>query len=180
MNGYEHDRAFSDGYIPELRRIIGPHLLVPSSLEQDRHAAADLVVLRARDLTAACRIRRPGYADQYPNQFTLRYLREKGTKTEFGKIVDGWGDWMFYGHATGRGLDIAPWWLLDLHAFRSHLIRQSRRAIVCEDMSNHDGTWFRAFRIGSFPASPRLVIAQSEAVIVPNELATRVLFAIPE
>lgn len=164
---YQHDRAWSDRYIPQLRTLIGPYLLAPSSLEQDTKEAADLVVLRARDLTIACRVRRPGYAMDFPNQFTIRSKRSSGVTTEFEKIIDGWGDWFFYGHATSTFPEIKPWWLIDLSSFRSHLIRRtSRTAIKTDELPNGDGTYFRWFQIESFPSVPPLVIAQSEPTAV--------------
>lgn len=160
---YRSDRDWSDQYLPELRRVIGPYLLTPSSLEQDTKEAADLVVLRARDLTIACRIRRPnGYADRFPRQFTIRSRRDSRTTTEHEKIIDGWGDWFFYGHATESFPTICPWWLIDLSAFRSHLIRgESRRAIRMGEKPNGDGTYFYWFMIDSFPSEPALLISES-------------------
>lgn len=68
--GYESDRAWSDQFIPAMRQIIGPFLLEPSSFEVDTKQASDLVVLRARDQMVACRVRRQGYAERYPYEFT--------------------------------------------------------------------------------------------------------------
>lgn len=158
MSDYNTDRAWSDRWIPSLRDIIGPHLLIPSTFEQDANQAADLVVLRARDMTIACRVRRPGYATKYPNEFTIRSKRDSGAKTELKKIVDGWGDWMFYGHENGA--IISPWWLIDLHAFRAQLIR-NRGTIRCGNSSNHDGTYFSWFDVTTFATEPRLLIATS-------------------
>jgi hypothetical protein len=161
---YQVDRAWSDRFLPELRRLIGPHLLVPSSLEQDTKQVADLVVLRGRDLMIACRVRRPGYATLFPNQFTIRSRRDNGAKTELSKITDGWGDWFFYGHADTDERGIALWWLIDLSAWRAHLIRDGQRKqkhIRHGDRSNGDGTCFHWFDIGSFQSHPPLLIAQS-------------------
>lgn len=55
---YTDDRAWSDRYLPIMRQLIGPHLLMPSPLEVDAKQAADLIVLRGRDMTIACRVRR--------------------------------------------------------------------------------------------------------------------------
>jgi hypothetical protein len=146
-NDYARDRKWSDTYIPELRRLIGPHLLAPSSLEQDTREAADLVVLRARDVTIACRVRRPKYA-MYRDQFTIRLHRATGTMTEYEKIIDGWGDWLFYLIRDFDSIDFA-------------------------DIDNNDGrTSFRAYYIASFPSSPPLIIASSnspEFFVIPEE-----------
>jgi len=162
--GYETDRSWSDQYIPVLKRLIGPYLLETSSLEVDRKQAADLVVFKAKDVTVACRVRRHGYADRYPFEFTVRSHRDSGASTELEKLIAGWGDWMFYGHATQAGIDISRWWLLDLAAWRAGLIRKEDRAkIRCTEQSNGDGTHFVAFDVRSFPthAGRPLVIAAS-------------------
>lgn len=168
MGQYRDDASWSEQFIPEMRCLIGPHLLTPSSLEQDRHEASDLVVLRGRDMTIACRIRRPGYASRYPHQFTLRSHRENNMKTELAKIIEGWGDWLFYGHArTTEAVDgIEPWWLIDLSNFRAHLIRDGYRCtrqLRHDKQSNNDGTWFRWFDINSFSADPPLLVASSQS-----------------
>ena len=75
------------------------------------------------DKDIACRVRgKPRrYASRFPNQFTIRYQRDNGTRTELEKIIDGWGDWFFYGHEHGP--NIYPWYLIDLSSFRAALIR---------------------------------------------------------
>ena len=118
MASYASDRAWSDIMLNEIRQIVGPHLLRPTSFEMDCEQAADLFVFTARDMTIAARVRRPGYADRYPYEFTVRSGRDSGATTELAKIVDGWGDWFFYGHANDNDA-IVRWWLVDLKAFRS-------------------------------------------------------------
>ena len=38
---YAEDRAWSDRYLPIMRQLIGPHLLMPSPLEVDAKQAAE-------------------------------------------------------------------------------------------------------------------------------------------
>ena len=89
---YQSDRSWSDQFLPQVRAIVGPHLLVPAPFELDAKEATDLMVLRARDMTIAVRLRRPGYADKYRYQFTIRSKRDSGSKTEMAKLLEGWGD----------------------------------------------------------------------------------------
>jgi hypothetical protein len=158
--GYESDRQWSDRFIPAMKQIIGPHLLEPAPNEWDIGQATDLVVLQARNVCIAARVRRHGYADRYPYEFTVRSERDSGAATELRKVTDGWGDWMFYGHsgADGRGFD--RWWLVDLRAFRAALIRD-RNAVRCTAKSNNDGTHFVAFDLRSFPPRPSILVASS-------------------
>jgi hypothetical protein len=147
---YQSDRAWSDGFIPAIKRIVGPHLLEPSSLKVDTQQAADLVVLTGRNLTIAARVRRPGFADAFPYQFTIRAQRASGARTELQKIIDRWGDWFLYGHALSD-VDIGRWMLIDLHSFRA---ARSRRIIpdnMCGMKKNTDGrTTFAWFDIRGF------------------------------
>jgi hypothetical protein len=176
MGTYSNDRPWSDSFIPELRRLIGPHLLSPSSFEQDTCEAADLVVLKARDMTIACRVRRPEYAMNFRGEFTLRCKRDSGAKTELAKVAEGWGDWFFYGFATGVGVGIYPWSLIDLSAFRAAFVRQgftrngssTTPTVNWGRRSNGDGTAFAWFEIASFPSFPPLVIASSSSSLADD------------
>ncbi len=148
--GYDIDRRWSDAFIPAIKKIVGPLLLEESSFEVDTQQAADLVVLNARDKTIACRVRRSGYADRYGHEFTIRAKRDSGAKTELEKIVDGFGDWMFYGHAHENGMDVSRWMVISLPALRAAIIRKQARA---KNQSNGDGTHFVAFDVRDLPES---------------------------
>lgn len=167
---YQSDRQWSDQFIPQIKRIVGPYLLEPAPLEVDTKQAADLIILRARDMTIAARVRRHGYADNYPYEFTLRSRRDSGSKTEMSKITDGWGDWMFYGHEEHpNNGKLGRWFLVDLHAWRAHFIREgqrTRKSIVHGEKSNGDGTSFCWFDLTSFQSYPPILIAASHEV--PN------------
>lgn len=153
---YDKDRRWSDGFIPAIKAIVGPLLLEESSFEVDTQQAADLVVMNARDKTIACRVRRCGYADRYGNEFTIRAKRDTGTKTELEKIIDGFGDWMFYGHAAPDGMNISRWMVISLPALRAAIIRHQAHPMK---QSNGDGTHFVAFDVRRVPDA--CVIASS-------------------
>lgn len=147
---YDNDRRWSDAYIPAIKKIVGPLLLEESSFEVDTQQAADLVVMNARDKTIACRVRRPGYADKYGHEFTIRAKRDTGAKTELEKIIDGFGDWMFYGHAHSDGMSVCRWMVISLPALRAAIIRKQAIALK---KSNGDGTHFVAFDVRALPES---------------------------
>lgn len=160
MTGYRTDRAWSDRFIPSIKQIVGPHLLVPATLELDAREATDLLVFTARDVRIAARMRSTEYAERYPFDFTIRSLRDSGAETELSKIVSGWGDWLFYGFDGGEW-NACPWWLLDLNVFRRSLNFHMAgiKKIKFQINPNGDGTHFAAYDIRSFPAE--LVIATS-------------------
>lgn len=166
---YKSDREWSDQFIPTIRQIVGPLLLVESPLEVDRKQAADLIVLRARDMMIAARVRRSGFACRYGRQFTIRSRRDNGAQTELTKIVHGFGDWMFYGHAVAEdSAVIDPWHVIDLNHFRAHLIQDAQRPeryVKKGHTDNHDGTWFAWFDIDSFVGDPPLLVASSYGLV---------------
>ena len=63
---YRQNREWSDRFLPEIKRLIGPHLLNTAPDQHDWHQATDLMMLDARDLRIGARVRRPGYADRHP------------------------------------------------------------------------------------------------------------------
>lgn len=153
---YANDRLWSDQYLPAVRALVGPLLLVPAPLERDANEATDLIVMRARDMTIGVRLRRPGYAGRYPGQFTIRSHRTSGAKTELAKIIEGWGDWLFYGHANEAN-GISEWVLIDLHHLRAAFIRKPSLlrhfdGAMCGQKSNSDGTSFVWFDARQLPA----------------------------
>ncbi len=77
MGDYQPDRSWSDIFIPDIKRIVGPLLLEPASFEIDTKQATDLIILRARDQMIAARVRRPGFWDRYQYQFTIRARRDR-------------------------------------------------------------------------------------------------------
>lgn len=160
---YDLNRSWSDRFLPEIQELVGPHLLDVAADEPDRRQATDLMMLTARDVRVAARVRRPGFGRRYPYEFTLRSRLPSGAETELAKIVNGHGDWLFYGHASEDQARIEDWWLIDLRAFRAGLIRQATNGgrIRCGDKVNPDGTCFKWFDIRSFSAEPRLVVAGS-------------------
>jgi len=167
MSAYDIDRQWSDRFIQPMKQIIGPLLLEPSSFEIDTKQATDLVVMRARDHMIAARVRRAGYADRYPYEFTIRSARDSGAKTEISKIIDGFADWMFYGHAAANGVGFDRWFVINLHSFRAALIRDIH-SIVYHEKSNYDGTHFVSFDVRSFPAHTPILIAASHQVPALN------------
>ena len=154
---YNKDRAYGDRFMAIIKGIIGPHLLCPSPFEIDTTRASDLIVLRAEALDIGVRIRRPGYGDRWPHDFTIRAKRDSGAKTELEKVCNGWMHWMFYGHGSAE--DQAPalvhWMLVDMRVWRREIMRAGwpeakRRGLVTE-RSNSDGTHFVACDVRKYP-----------------------------
>ena len=115
---WQEDKRWSDGLLPQVKRILGEYLIGEAAYEEDRDHNTDLIVLCIEPVRIACRIRRHGYLRRYPDQFTVRSGRPSGAKSELAKIMDGWGDYMFYGFADPEETRLVSWVLLDLLEFR--------------------------------------------------------------
>ena len=150
--------------MPAIKRIVGEHLLVESTFQQDTHEATDLLVLEARDRRIACRVREPGYLRRYDNQITIRSRIDGVQTTEIDKFLRGWADYMFYGHGSGEPKwDIVKWWLINLDHFVFHHGSTLPFIRIAHDISNGDGTYFDVFDLTKFPPEPPILIAASHS-----------------
>lgn len=172
MSSYKENREWSDKYIPAICKIVGPYLLTPSDFKKDATQNTDLIVLDARDMRIAARTRsKSKYFDRYPYEFTLRSRVKSGAKTELDKVINGLGDWLFYGFVDEDPSKIDNWWLIDLAAFRAALIRRGSHKINYVYKANGDGSEFCAFDLRDFPAQPSILIGGSHVLPVRDQVA---------
>lgn len=154
MTGWEKDKEWADNYMVEIKRILGEHLIGAAPVEEDQERNTDLIVLRMNAVRIGVRVRRPEYVDTYGTEFTIRASRPGGAKTELQKIVEGWGDYFFYGFASmAEGL--RAWVLADLNVFRLsyHDMVKSGECNWQEKFNRDGSSGFYSFRWSSFPDS---------------------------
>jgi len=153
---YAEQRPWSDKFLPQDKKILvdvfgcDESLIEITTPEVDMRRAADLVIKSAnedeRGVYVAVRTRKAGYAANYPDEFTVRAHYTAGHKTEYAKIMEGYGDIMLYGFVI-EGI-IQRWILLDLEVFREEA---ENDYIVREHKHNRDGkNSFYAYNINSF------------------------------
>lgn len=164
MIGWKSDKEKSDRYLPEIKSILGRHLIGEPPIEDDQERNTDLIVLKMDAVRIACRIRSHSYLERYPNEFTIRSARPSGVKTELTKIIEGWGDYFFYGFGDETESSLAKWSLCDLKVFRwwfNRRLVEKRGVIPGIEKPNGDGSSnFRAFVLTDLP--PNFVVACSE------------------
>lgn len=124
VNNWQGDKRWSDRFLPEIKSIIGAHLIGEPPMEEDAERNTDLMVLKMDAVRIACRVRRPGYRAAYGNEFTIRSSRPSGAKTELGKVIEGWGDYILYGFSDAQERSLAGWLLGDLKIFRAWYARE--------------------------------------------------------
>ena len=160
MSDWKRDKKWSDAFLPEIKKILGLYLIGEPPIEEDQQRNTDLMVLNMSAVRVGCRIRKHSYLASYADEFTIRAGRPSGTKTELTKIIEGWGDFFFYGFCDEEESALAAWMLGDLNVFRLFLARSFRRGEEpWVNKKNLDGSSsFMAFKISSLPEE--FVVAQ--------------------
>jgi len=155
MSGWEQDKRWSDKFLPEIKRILGEHLISEPPVEEDAERNTDLMVLRLEAVRIGCRVRTHKYLCGYGDEFTIRTARPSGAKTELAKIIEGWGHYFFYGFANADETCLAQWILGDLNAFRLYFnayIVNNKGELPGDERKNGDSSsTFRSFKYGKIP-----------------------------
>jgi hypothetical protein len=119
-------------------------------------------------------VRRPAYFARldWRRQFTIRYDRPSGAKTEWEKLREGWGDFFFYGFSDPTETRIRSFVLLDLRQFRTYCdYREIKNPswLPGDIITNPDGTQFLACPVGRIPRGSlnRMVIARRNYKLPP-------------
>lgn len=150
------DWNWSDGYLPEVRRILMQNATLLVSVEiashyQDVKEATDMLLLMGGTRAIAVRLRRAQYRYR---DLTIRASRSSGSRTELEKLREGYGDIYLYGWTSD--FRIAEWMLVDLHRLRS-----SRLLETVKPIANHDHTT-------SFVCIPYPVLCEHRCILAAN------------
>lgn len=156
---FKTDKQWSDKFIPEIKSIVGRHILDIAPIEEDMERNTDLIVLGINGVRIGCRVRTHDYLRGYGDQFTIRAGRPNGRKTELTKIFEGWGNYFFYGFSNCNESGLEKWFLGDLIPFRIWFFRELYNKTVnpnykCrwEERKNGDGSSsFMAFKLSNMP-----------------------------
>lgn len=148
------DKQRVDKFEPEIKRILGEHLISTADIVRDQTEATDMLVLELRPFRIGCRVRTFDYLLRFPNEFTIRLDRPSGMPSEMAKIVDGWGDYIFYGFADESDSLLTSWTIGDLHVFRATLIRNASLLTKLFQQKNKDNSSsFYAWPLHAFPSN---------------------------
>lgn len=115
---FRDDFDWQQRLIPQVKQVLAQHLIVEAPFEEDADRNTDLIVLRLDTIRVACRLRTFGFVNRFPDDFTIRVSRPSGAKTELAKVIEGWGDYIFYGFANEATDSLVAWLLGDLGVFR--------------------------------------------------------------
>jgi len=154
MQAWQSDMKWSDKFLPEIKRYLGEYLICAAPTEEDAERNTDLIVLKLDAVRIACRIRRNNYLIRYPYEFTIRSGRPSGIKTELTKIIEGWGDYFFYGFSNESETELEVWRLCSLNVFRLWFNRQivnTKKTPGIEKTNGDNSSSFHAFDIRDLP-----------------------------
>ena len=150
---YESNRKFGDKFMHEVSGILGQALIMPAPQIEDSERNTDLIVLGMNNVRIGCRIRQNRYLGNYGHEFTVRARSQNGGKTEITKIIEGWGDYLFYGFASECEKHLDRWTIISLNEFRIwHSRQQAKTKSIPGDFKpNKDGTALYGFDLRDMP-----------------------------
>jgi hypothetical protein len=160
---WQETKSRSDIFLPPIKRVLGEHLIGEPPIEEDAERNTDLMVLKLEAVRVGCRMRDLKYRDSYGHEITIRSGRPSGVKTELTKIIEGWGDYFFYGFGDFGTGEIRQWVLCDLKPFRIWFNRQLYSGKKdWEGKNNVDGS--SSFIAVRYADVPGFVVASSMAL----------------
>ena len=157
-SGWRQSKAWSDRFLPELRAMCGLLFIAePADVAEDQRHATDLIVLNVDKIRIGARVRQHRYLAPYPNDFTIRRNRPSGKDSELGKILAGWGDYLFYAFACEHDCVLTSWRVVDLKVFRqwffTEQFRLPERSLPGKHYKNADGSsTFQVFNVKKLPS----------------------------
>lgn len=151
---WQADKKESDRYIPHIKSLLGGFLIGEPPVEEDQERNTDLMVLKMEAVRVGCRIRTLDYLNRYPDDITIRMSRPSGNQTEMAKIIEGWGQYFFYGFGNPANDLVEAWTLIDLNKFRLHIATCLKRtsSLPGNRLTNHDGSSdFQVINLNDLP-----------------------------
>jgi len=144
---WRKSKDWADKYFPDICAIIqelaGEIIdIKKADINDDIYRATDFVV-RAKTGNIAGRIRKLKYFEEF-GDFTLRYSRPSGVKTELQKIREGFANWYLYSWADPKM--IQAWIFVDLECLRKSGILDNPQKLP-KSRNPSDGTTFVSISI---------------------------------
>jgi len=117
---FDQDMSLEIKFSRTIKAILGQQF-IGKSIEADLKEGTDFLVFQVSPFRIAVRLRRYKYFlnPKYQHQFTVRWKRPSGVKTEIDKINDGLVDYMLYGFVNASETKIVKYFIADLSVFRN-------------------------------------------------------------
>lgn len=115
---YIIDRALEDQHSTEIKNILGNYFIQKREVD-DLEKGTDFAIYYIKPFSVGIRLRRYNQfiKNDYKNEFTIRWSRPSGIKTEIHKIREGLVDHIFYGFLSPDAESVIQYFLADLKKF---------------------------------------------------------------
>lgn len=145
MSGYDRDITLEHRFSKQIRSILGCYFFTQTAW-LDQQEATDFAVFTAEPVKVAARLRRNEYLLRYPDEFTIRWSRPSGVKTEIDKIRSGLVDYMLYGFVDESQTRLLKYVICDLDVFRAKEPKP-----ICVKRNNPPDSELAAYKLSQFP-----------------------------
>jgi len=142
---YKVDREIEDKFAPIIKNILG-NIFISKEEIDDLEKATDFAIYHIQPFSVAVRLRRFEYFPTFHNQFTIRWRRPSGVRTEIDKIRDKEVEYLFYGFLSPTQDFIIQYFIADLKQF------QNQEPMRIFPNNPHDSD-LAIYHINQFPAS---------------------------
>jgi hypothetical protein len=143
---YETDSKLEYKFAKTMKSILGNQFII-KDIRADIKEGTDFLIFQLNPIRVAVRLRRFKYL-KYKNDFTIRWSRPSGVKTEFQKIMDRDVDYILYGFIDDKENEIIHYFIGDLDIFRN----KNPKPFSIKP-NNPPDSELAVFRISDLPAS---------------------------
>lgn len=99
-----------------IKNILGQTFIRQDEIA-DQEEGTDFAIFLVKPFRVATRLRRFYYFEKFYDEFTIRWSRPSGAKTEIHKIKEGLVDFLLYGFLSPDETEIIQYFIADLKKF---------------------------------------------------------------
>lgn len=121
MNGYAWDIRLEQKFTTDIKSILA-NIFITQDKIADLKEGTDFLVFQIEPIRVAARLRTFFHytVKNRRNEFTIRWQRPSGVKTEIDKIREGLVQYIFYGFVDAEERKIIQYFIGDLGVFRQY------------------------------------------------------------
>lgn len=121
MTGYEKDIRLERKFADDIKVILAKYFIVQDRIA-DTKQGTDFLIFQIKPFRVAARLRTFKHfnTDNRRDEFTIRWCRPSGTKTEIDKIREGLVQYLFYGFVDKAESNLIQYFIADLNIFRKN------------------------------------------------------------
>lgn len=118
MNGYEETIRLERKFTDQIKVILAKEFIIQDAIA-DLKQGTDFLTFQISPFRVAARLRTFYHykINDRKNEFTIRWGRPSGVKTEIDKIREGLVQYFFYGFVNDNETDIIQYFIADLNMF---------------------------------------------------------------